>query len=382
MHIAFLTPEFPHEKTNKSGGLGTSIKNLALALVQQNIKVSVFIYGQSINEVFTENNICFHLIKQKKYQLGTWFFYRKHLNQYINKIIVQEKISCIEAPDYTGFTAFMRFKIPLIIRFHGSDTYFCYLEKRKQKLKNYWFEKLALNHANAFIAPTQFADELSAKLFKIKHKKIKIIPYGIDLSQFNNPNSQEYNPLEILYVGTIIRKKGVLELPKIFNLIRQQHPNAKLILAGNDSADAITGEASTWQLMQKLIHDIDKSNIKYIGAVNYNEVQTLIKNAHVCVFPTFAETLGMVTIEAMAMQKPVVNSNFGWAQEIIEDGKSGFLVHPENYMEFAKKVNDIFENEIVRNKIAENARLQVENKFDINQIVHDNITFYQNIIND
>ena len=49
MHIAFLTPEYPHSELSRSGGLGTSIKNLAKGLVQNGVKVSIFIIGQSKN---------------------------------------------------------------------------------------------------------------------------------------------------------------------------------------------------------------------------------------------------------------------------------------------------------------------------------------------
>ncbi len=164
MKIAFLTSEYPHSKTSHSGGLGTSIKNLAEALVKQKVEVFIFIYGQKSTEIFTDNGLKFYFIEDKKYRFGKWYFYRKHIQNYINKVIISEEINIIEAPDWTGITAFMKFKVPLIIRFHGSDTYFCHLEERKQKLKNYFFEKLAINGATAFIAPTKFAGPLRANL--------------------------------------------------------------------------------------------------------------------------------------------------------------------------------------------------------------------------
>ena len=68
MHIGFLTPEYPHPKSTPSGGLGTSIKNLASSLVAENIKVSVFVYGQKTSLKFRENDIEFHFIEQQKYK--------------------------------------------------------------------------------------------------------------------------------------------------------------------------------------------------------------------------------------------------------------------------------------------------------------------------
>ena len=274
----------------------------------------------------------------------------------------------------------MKFKIPLVIRFHGSDTYFCHLEKRKQKLKNFWFEKLALQKAKAFIAPTTFAGNLSQKLFGLQNKKIQTIHNGLELGKFENSHPEEYQNGLLLYIGTIIRKKGVLELPEIFNQVRQQHPQASLILIGGDSSDIETQSQSTWQLMQNRFQDDDLHSVTYLGKIQYHEVQQYIKKAHVCVFPSFAETLGMVTIEAMAMQKPVVNTKIGWAKELIVDGESGFLVHPKNHQEYAAKITSILNDNALAKKLGANARERVEKKFEITKIAAENIAFYKSLI--
>ncbi|WP_289662996.1 glycosyltransferase family 4 protein [Flavobacterium panacagri] len=381
MHIAFLTPEFPHAKTTNSGGLGTSIKNLVESLVKADIQVTVFVYGQKNHEIIKESNLEIHLIKNKKYKFFGWFFHRKHIEQYCNSIIKKKGIDLIEAPDWTGITAFMKFKIPLVIRFHGSDTYFCHLENRKQKIKNFWFEKLATKGAKAFIAPTSFAGEVSKKLFKIEHKEIATIHYGLSLSNFENDNPKEFEKNLILYIGTIIRKKGVLALPEIFNKVRIEVPDAKLVLIGVDSFDIKTNSNSTWELMKDLFNQQDLKQVDYLGKIPYEEVQKYIRKANICVFPTFAETLGMVTIESMAMQKAVVNSNIGWAQELIVDQESGFLVHPSNHDDFSNRIIQLLQSDLLCQEIGKKARTRVEAKFDINTLVHENIEFYKKIIN-
>jgi L-malate glycosyltransferase len=379
-HIAFLTPEYPHEKITHAGGLGTSIKNLAEALSEQNIEITVFVYGQKQDKIFTENKIHFHLIQDQKYAFAKWFFHRKHIQNYCNTIIKEQKIDLIEAPDWTGITAFMNFRVPLIIRFHGSDTYFCHLENRKQKRKNFWFEKLASRKAKAFIAPTDFAGTVSQQLFGIKNKLIQTIHHGLQLQNFDNPTPENFENGLILYIGTIIRKKGVLELPAIFNLVRQKHPEAKLMLIGEDSKDSITQSQSTWELVKAQFKTEDLDNVTFLGKIAYSKVQEYIKKAHICVFPTFAETLGMVTIEAMAMQKLIVNSNIGWAKELIVDGESGFLVHPKNHELFAEKMISILENPDLAIEMGKNARKRVEAKFDSNKVGLENIAFYKSII--
>lgn len=380
MHIAFLLSEYPHEKVQHAAGIGTSTKNIIYELVNQGIKVSIFIYGQESESTFVENEIKIHLIPQKKKLFLTWFRYRKYLQNYINSAIEKDEIDILEVPDWTGITAFMRIKVPVVIRFHGSDTYFCFLEKRKQKWKNFWFEKLAIQSATAFIAPTDFAGALSKEIFKIQGKPIKTIHNGLPLQDFYNPRPAEYEKGMILYVGTIIRKKGVLELPQILEKVLFKCPEAKLVLIGSDSHDLQSNSISTWELMQRELTASTMERVKYLGKIPFNDVKDFIKKANVCVFPTFAETLGMVTIEAMAMQKPVVNSNIGWAQELIEDGVSGFLVNPKNHSLFANRIIEFLHDDDLCLTVGAAARKKAELEFDIEQLVHENISFYQSLI--
>jgi len=381
MHIAFLTPEFPHPQVAYAAGIGTSIKNLTTALSNENIKVTVFVYGQKKQEILEENGVTIHLIQNKKYKLFGWFFHRKYIQNYINSVIKKEKIELLEAPDWTGITAFMNLDAPLVIRFHGSDAYFCHLEKRKQKRKNFWFEKLAINQAKAFISPTRFTGEVSKKLFNIKEREIITIYNGLDLENFENELPENFEKNLILYIGTLIRKKGVLELPEIFRKVHNAIPDAKLVLIGADSFDIKTGTKSTWELTKNLFNEDDLKNVHYLGKIPYNEVQTYIKKANVCVFPTFAETLGMVTIESMALQKAVVNSNIGWAQELIVDEESGYLVYPSNHDLYSNRIIQLLKNNSLCQEIGKKARIKVESQFDINKLVKENVEFYKKIIN-
>lgn len=380
MHIAFLTPEYPHEKASHAAGIGTSIKNLVLALRQKGISVSVFAYSQKKNEIFWEDGVKIHLIAHRNYPMFGWYLYRKQIQNYLSSYIKEDSIDLLETPDWTGITAFMKFKIPVVMRFHGSDAYFCQLENRKQKFKNFWFEKMAVNNATAYIAPTKFAGEVSQKIFNIQNKTIRTIHYGLELSKFQNPNPNEYQKGLILYIGTIIRKKGVLELPEIFKRVKTQYPDAKLILIGGDAADYETKSPSTWVLLEREIQEKNLDGISYLGKIPYDEVQQYMRQAHICVFPTFAETLGMVTIESMALQKPVVNSNIGWARELIVEGESGYLVYPKDHELFADKILGLLEDEKLCLEMGSTARIRVERLFDIEKLAGDNIIFYKSIM--
>lgn len=380
MHIAFLTPEYPHPRVEHAAGIGTSIKNLVVALVTKGVQVTVFVYGQNESAVFEETGVTIHLLKSQKYKGFGWYLHRKFIQKYLNTHIVSEKIHLIEAPDWTGITAFMHLKAPLVIRFHGSDTYFCHLEKRKQKRKNYWFEKLAIMQANGFVAPTAYAADVTKQLFGLVRKNVMVVYNGLDLNAFKNDAPLLYERGLILYVGTIIRKKGVLELPAIFNKVREAIPEARLVLIGSDSYDIQTHSPSTWELLKKEFEEEDLEQVSYLVKMPYANVQEYIRKANVCIFPSFAETFGMVTIEAMAMQKPVVSNDFGWSQELIIDDESGFLVHPTNHADFAKTIVTLLEDELLCEKIGDAARHRVESIFDIQQIVQQNVDFYESIL--
>ncbi len=380
MTVGLITSEYPHPKVLRSAGIATSIKNLAITLVKKGLQVIVFVYHQKEDDIINDEGVTIHLISKKKYKLFTWYFYRKHLQNYINTIVLKENISILEAPDWTGITAFMKFKVPLVIRFHGSDAYFCKLDKRKQKFKNFILEKKALMQASAFIAPTAYAGIETQSIFGLEKHKIETIHYGLQLENFVNDNPSIYNRNSILYIGTIIRKKGVLELAEMFNKVVALNPKVVLILIGADAPDIKTGNNSTFELMKSVFTEEAKTKVNYLGKIPYVEVKAHIKKAHVCTFPSFAETLGMVTIESMALQKPVVNTSIGWAQELIDDQVNGYLVHPTEIDLYSKRILHLLDDENQCLKIGEAARKKVETKFNIDTLVDKNISYYKRII--
>ena len=92
MHIAFLTPEYPHDRVSHAAGIGTSIKNLVVALSQKKITVSVFVYGQEEEAVFAEDGVTIYLIKNRKYKFMGWYRHRKFLQNYLNTHILSKNI--------------------------------------------------------------------------------------------------------------------------------------------------------------------------------------------------------------------------------------------------------------------------------------------------
>lgn len=380
MKIAFLTPEYPHLKTGNAGGIGTSIKNLAESLTALGHYVRILVYGQNVDTTFEVNGIVIQQIKNVKLKGLSWYFTRKKIETIINKLFSGKELDLVEAPDWTGITSFIQpKKCPIVIRLNGSDTYFCHLDQRKVKWWNRFHEKRALKKAKGHISVSRFTAEKTNELFKLKIS-FTIIPNGINSELFQSDSSQLKIPNTILYFGTLIRKKGLLELALIFNAIIEKSPQTKLVLVGRDSYDIATGKASTWEYMQDLFTSEALHQVQYIGGVSYESVRTYIMQASVCVFPSFAEALPVSWLEAMAMEKAIVASNIGWGPEVIQSDSEGILENPRNHECFSNAILDLLTNQSKNTIFGQNARKKIKTVFDNKLIAEQSLAFYNSVI--
>lgn len=378
MHIAFLTPEYPSSKTGSSGGIGTSVLNLAHALVHAGVRISVFIYSQSADETYDEAGIHFYRIKNQYVKGLSWWFTRKKIQRIINTAIAQKGIDLVEVADWTGMSAFMKLGCPVVMRLHGSDTYFCHLDKRPVKWWNKFPERTAYKQADHIIAVSDFVGRKTNEVFGLD-RHYTVIPNSIDTSKFKPIENTSIEPI-VLYFGTLIRKKGVLDIPLIFNCVVEQMPQAKLLLVGGDASDIATGSPSTWDLMQALFSDSAMQQVQYLGKKPYREIQEFIQLAQVCIFPSYAEALPVSWLEAMAMGKSIVASDIGWAKEMMEDGKEAYLIYPSKHEVFANAIIHLLSDSQNSNDLGKRARIKVEAEFSTRIILQNNIELYRSML--
>lgn len=378
MHIGFITSHFPFHDAKSVGGIGTSIKNLSDELIALGHNVSVFVYGQEKDEKLVEGGITLVSIKNIKMKGLSWFLTRKKIQNTIRNEHKIYKIDIVETPDWEGISSFIDLHCPVVIRLNGSDTYFCHLDNRPVKWINKFHEKRALAKANGHVSVSQYTADVTNQLFD-STKKFTIIPNGINTNLFINIDTIN-DGKTILYFGGIIRKKGVLEIPHYFNRVIEKIPDAQLILIGQDMYDKLTGNASTFQMMQQLFSEEAGLNVTFLGSVPYQQIKKYIENATVCIFPSYAEALPVSWIEAMAMGKPVVASNIGWAKEVIDDGINGFLVHPDQHSEYADKIIKLLKNKALQKEVGTAARQKIERKFSMTVVAERSLIFYKSLI--
>lgn len=170
---------------------------------------------------------------------------------------------------------------------------------------------------------------------------LAIIYNGADLAEFEfSPENKDY----FLFMGAIGEHKN----PKAA-ILAAKATDSKLILAG--------GKAREPYFSQEIKPLIDGEQIKYVGEVAGQERIDLLKNAKALLFPTvWPEPFGLVMIEAMACGTPVIGYRNASVPEVVENGKTGFIVDcsVEGLVEGIKNIHKINRTD---------CRALVENKF-------------------
>ena len=136
----------------------------------------------------------------------------------------------------------------------------------------------------------------------------------------------------VVYAGRLTREKGVDVLLHAFASIRGKVPNAKLIIAGSGQEQ---------EVLKALIRNLGLMEaVSMSDRLKGNELEEWSKSAWVQAVPSrWSEPFGLVAAEAMMQGRAVVASATGGLQEIIEHGRTGFLVTPDNPVALAEKLS-------------------------------------------
>lgn len=104
------------------------------------------------------------------------------------------------------------------------------------------------------------------------------------------------------------------------------------------------------------------------GFVPHDKIVRYYQNCDIFCFPTLGEPFGKAVIEAMSCGKPVIASNRGGPKEIVEDGKTGFLVPPRKIEPLAEKILKLLRDKKLRRKMGKEARKRVLEKFSLEKV--------------
>ncbi|MGK7914450.1 MAG: glycosyltransferase [Prochloraceae cyanobacterium] len=116
--------------------------------------------------------------------------------------------------------------------------------------------------------------------------------------------------------------------------------------------------------IESIVKELDLSNkTQFPGRIGEGELPIYYAAADVCVVPSHYEPFGLVAIEAMASRTPVVASDVGGLQFSVVNEETGLLAPPQNVEAFAVAIDRILDDPQWRDRLANNARKRVEDKF-------------------
>lgn len=263
-------------------------------------------------------------------------------------------------PDgYAGLMLKRKYNIPLVCSFEGSDIDVYPKYGRRTLYLTY----RVIRGADQTTAVSN-ALKAVAESIAIPEREIQVIYDGCDLETFTY--NEEYrlqirkklgislNEKVIIFVGHLLKDKGVFELANAFIQLNSKYSDLHLIFVG---------EGPEYQALNEIIFSNGLDNkIHLVGRKLHSEIPRWLSTADMLVLPSYHEGFPLVGIEAMACGKPVVATRIGGIPEAIDE-ETGILVDKEDVSSLAKGIGELIENKDKREKMGKRGREIVEEKF-------------------
>lgn len=223
------------------------------------------------------------------------------------------------------------------------------------------------------------------KLYRISPKKIVVIPHGdykffIPEKQLSKIEAKEKLGIPeqrntILFFGAIRSNKGLHDLLDAIPTIKNKISNVLLIIAGEPLQDYFKYQKHIQSLG---ITDAIFESLEYIPI---EEVSTYFYASDIVILPYHEISQSGVLHLAYAFGKPVIASNIGGFQEVVEDGKNGFLIPPHNPELISEKVIKILNNDDLAEKMGKHSLFLADSKFSWESIAQKTEHLYTEIVN-
>jgi glycogen synthase len=261
-----------------------------------------------------------------------------------------------------------------------------------------WIERTAYENADGVIAVSNAMKEDVQRLYRVAPRRVRVIHNGIDPDEYRpRPAPATLRSLGIdpavpivLFVGRITRQKGILHLVRA---IKYLTPGLQVVLcAGAPDTEAIAGEMTA--LVAEAKRASDDEIVWIPEMLPKADVISLYTHASVFVCPSVYEPFGIINLEAMACETPVVAAAVGGIPEIVVHGKTGLLVpleaeggdspeprDPDVFSRaLAAAVNELMASPERRIAMGKASRARVLEQFSWAHIAEETLDFYRQLI--
>ena len=336
----------------------------------------------------------------RKFRLWPFSFQHQYLKLFLSKIVKKEKIDVIHPQERLttigSILAAKENKIPVIAHFRDywfacpessclmpnfEECEICSYRRIFRCFKNripwnvYKWSVIKsnwrlLNGADKKVA---ISSAVKRKLDTCGIKDALVIPNPIDLENFK-PDKERVEEIRekydiqttvILYVGTLMYHKGILNLLKVFAEDERLRRTDFLIV----------GDGNLRKDCEEFVKRENLKHVKFVGRVSAEELPNFYAVSDIVVFPSiWQEPFGRVVIEAMAAGKPVIGSNVGGVSDLLTR-KNGFLVEPSNNKMWAWCLNILISDKKLREEMGKEGK-NLSKKFDVEVIAEKIINLY------
>jgi glycosyltransferase involved in cell wall biosynthesis len=311
----------------------------------------------------------------KVFPLDNWFFNRS-LTKKVH--IMDAEVYEAHAVSGYGFHNALKkqgIKKPLIHTIHGvlADEF----EQNKKngydsfrsRIANNFMHKLSqleeetAHNATLIVTIGNYSLEKIQKHYGIDPNKVRIVPNGVDTEKFKpNENFQAVrkqfglgNEHTVLFVGSLIQRKGLPFLVEAAKKVVREQPDTKFLIVGEGPLKKqLTGSIESANLL---------GNFKFWGNVRDDLLPSVYNCADVFVLPSIQEGQGIVLLEAQASGKPVVAFDVGGVDEAVRNNETGLLVERGNSDALTDCLMKLLLDKPLREKMGANGRGFVTKNF-------------------
>jgi colanic acid/amylovoran biosynthesis glycosyltransferase len=262
-------------------------------------------------------------------------------------------------------------KSKIIVTFHGFDAHFLPEGENLQRLRsdfNAFVDNITVNS-------TYLKQKLIEKGFE--PNTIKIVAMGVDVEFFKpqKPIELDVTIFKMLTVGRLIDLKGIhLGLEVVNQLAKGGYAVNYSIVGEGKELSNLTALAKTLGI---------EKQVNFLGKKNQNEIKELLEDQHLFLMTSTVdqdnrrEAFGVVSLEAQAMELPVVGFNSGGFPETIVDGKTGFLVQDQDVEGLAAAVEKLINDRALLQQMGINARQHVLENFSFEKTTKKYLDLYR-----
>ena len=263
------------------------------------------------------------------------------------------------------------FRIPVVLHSHGAgfDIFYRNLPLWIQQIVRYLFCL-----SSRFITLSESWKKFFISNLDLEEDRVFVLPNPVKLPSkiqyLKDPNTEDSNNINFLFLGRIGQRKGTFDLIKAFaHIPSQQRSQASLTVAGD-------GDVAQARNLVKDLELVDQITI--LNWVNSEERDALLAKSDVFVLPSYHEGLPMAIIEAMSFGLSVVTTPVGGIPELISHGNNGLLIDPGNIQELSFAMQSLIKNEEIRNSLGVKAKDRVAS-LDIQKYCLSLMSIYQEV---